>query len=387
MRWSTMSGWGVALAVFAGFAQGQVVLSPDVGGVYAESEPNESKAAANVIESLDDGQIIRGVTRGTSTAAGETSVDYFHLKTAQAPLGLYRHRLVTTSAIAGHTTQIRGLSQFAGTITEGSDALVQASSATTTPARMNQWYGFGRAEEVYYRVQGTTATTANYESTYSRVLVQPTVIDGSFAVGSITITTQGQAHNSDSDFWIYDGNLNPIPGLGIDDAPGVTGGPGTVTGTFAQGEYYLALSNYNFMNNQASTYPTEGFADGSVLDFADIAANSSSSTGMNLAFAIQADGEPARQFTATKAEPYEILWFNFIVGTITPVCIADVDDGSATGTPDGAVTIDDLLYYLGVFQQGDVAADVDDGSGTATPDGAVTIDDLLYYLARFQAGC
>lgn len=241
MRWSTMSGWGVALAVFAGFAQGQVVLSPDVGGVYAESEPNESKAAANVIESLDDGQIIRGVTRGTSTAAGETSVDYFHLKTAQAPLGLYRHRLVTTSAIAGHTTQIRGLSQFAGTITEGSDALVQASSATTTPARMNQWYGFGRAEEVYYRVQGTTATTANYESTYSRVLVQPTVIDGSFAVGSITITTQGQGHNSDSDFWIYDGNLNPIPGLGIDDAPGVTGGPGTVTGTFAQGEYHRAF--------------------------------------------------------------------------------------------------------------------------------------------------
>ena len=32
-------------------------------------------------------------------------------------------------------------------------------------------------------------------------------------------------------------------------------------------------------------------------------------------------------------------------------------------------------------------ADLDDGSGTGTPDGGVTIDDLLYYLQRFEAGC
>ncbi len=392
MRRSTKIGVGgfgtmVATALISGAAHGQIVLTPDAGGVYAESEPNESKAAANVIESLVEGQIIRGVTRGTGTAAGDTSVDYFHLKTAQSPLGIYRHRLVTTSDIAGHTTQLRGLSQFAGTIAEGSDALAQTSSATISLARTNQWYGFGRAEEIYYRIQGVASTSAPYNATYSRVAIQPTVIDGSFAVGSITITTQGQGHNSDSDFWIYDANLSPIPALGIDDAPGVTGGPGTITGTFAQGEYYLALSNYNFMHNLASTNANEGFADGAVLDFPDVAANSSSSTGMNLAFAIQAEGEAARQFTATKGEAYEILWFKFTVGEVTPVCIADVDDGSATGTPDGAVTIDDLLYYLGVFQQGDVAADVDDGSGTATPDGAVTIDDLLYYLVRFQAGC
>ena len=32
-------------------------------------------------------------------------------------------------------------------------------------------------------------------------------------------------------------------------------------------------------------------------------------------------------------------------------------------------------------------ADVDDGSGTGTPDAAVTIDDLLYYIERFADGC
>ncbi len=70
-----------------------------------------------------------------------------------------------------------------------------------------------------------------------------------------------------------------------------------------------------------------------------------------------------------------------------PACIADVDDGSGTGTPDGGVTIDDLLYYLNIFELGDIAADVDNGTFTGVPDGGVTIDDLLYYLFRFEAGC
>lgn len=68
-------------------------------------------------------------------------------------------------------------------------------------------------------------------------------------------------------------------------------------------------------------------------------------------------------------------------------CIADVDDGTGSGTPDGGVTIEDLLHYLSIFDDGLLAADVDDGTGTGTRDGGVTIDDLLYYLVRFDAGC
>ncbi len=71
----------------------------------------------------------------------------------------------------------------------------------------------------------------------------------------------------------------------------------------------------------------------------------------------------------------------------TPLCVADVDDGSGSGTPDGGVTIDDLIYYLTLFEAGDVQADVDDGSGTGTPDAGVTIDDLIFFLTRFEAGC
>lgn len=70
-----------------------------------------------------------------------------------------------------------------------------------------------------------------------------------------------------------------------------------------------------------------------------------------------------------------------------PTCPADLDDGSGSGTPDGGVTIEDLLFFLAVYEEGDVRADLDDGSFTGTPDGGVTIDDLLYYLLRYENGC
>lgn len=74
-------------------------------------------------------------------------------------------------------------------------------------------------------------------------------------------------------------------------------------------------------------------------------------------------------------------------GRAAPRCVADLDDGSGTGTPDGGVTIEDLLYYLDLFAQGGIRADLDDGSGTGHPDGGVTIDDLLYFFVRYDAGC
>ncbi len=68
-------------------------------------------------------------------------------------------------------------------------------------------------------------------------------------------------------------------------------------------------------------------------------------------------------------------------------CVADVDDGTSLGRPDRGVTIDDLLFYLSLYGDGDIRADVDDGTGTGTYDDGVTTDDLLYYLDRYAAGC
>ncbi len=83
-------------------------------------------------------------------------------------------------------------------------------------------------------------------------------------------------------------------------------------------------------------------------------------------------------------EAYSVVLY---LGHAQTPCPADFDDGSGTGTPDGGVTIDDLVFYLTLFEAGDVRADIDDGTATGTRDGGVTIDDLIYFLTRFELGC
>ncbi len=68
-------------------------------------------------------------------------------------------------------------------------------------------------------------------------------------------------------------------------------------------------------------------------------------------------------------------------------CSADLDDGSATGTPDGGVDINDLLFFLAAYEAADPAADIDNGTGLGIADGGVDINDLLFFLGCYEAGC
>lgn len=71
-------------------------------------------------------------------------------------------------------------------------------------------------------------------------------------------------------------------------------------------------------------------------------------------------------------------------------CVADLDDDgdfSNGGRRDGAVTIEDLLCYIAAFEAQEALADVDNGTATGTADGVVDAQDLEYFLGRFEAGC
>lgn len=76
-------------------------------------------------------------------------------------------------------------------------------------------------------------------------------------------------------------------------------------------------------------------------------------------------------------------------GATCPVDLDDDGDVSNGLNPDGGVDINDLLAFLVLFEEGNVAGDLDDdGDPTVgTPDGGVDINDLLFFLARFEAGC
>lgn len=82
----------------------------------------------------------------------------------------------------------------------------------------------------------------------------------------------------------------------------------------------------------------------------------------------------------------------FIVGSPTgTTCPADLDDDGNFDNgalPDGAVTIEDFIFFLNAFEAGSTSADIDgDGIDPPNPDGGVTIDDLIFFLLRFENGC
>ncbi len=68
-------------------------------------------------------------------------------------------------------------------------------------------------------------------------------------------------------------------------------------------------------------------------------------------------------------------------------CPADLDNGSNSGTPDGGIDINDLLYFLASFESGSAAADLDNGEGLGVLDGGIDINDLLFFLSHFEEGC
>jgi hypothetical protein len=267
-----------------------------------------------------------------------TSADTFRVKTCAMPICIYRHRLVvTTTGTAGHTETIRGLSQVAGVIQAGTDIIMQTSATTTTPPRHVEWFGFGKGEELYVRIAGTTSTTMPYAATLETIGVTPTAVPGVYAPGTITITTEGQAHTTDTDFWVYDSNLNAIPNFGNDDTPiGFPGAgvnfEGTLVEVYTPGTYFLAMTNYQCGNDQPAA-PND-FQTGNVVDFPNLIVNGPVTTTVPLDMTFQInDGVTFTTVPCTKTERYEIVWFQFTVGAPTAPVAYCFGDGTSTACP------------------------------------------------------
>lgn len=309
---------------------------------FPETEPNTNKSEANSAGGMTAGDTITGVTTGTITTAGSlliTSVDNFRVRTAALPLGIYRHSLTITSPTVGHTGTLRGLNQT-GTVGVGgtagtTDVPMQASSVTTVPPRFNAWYGFGKQEEVYYRVEGAAATTGTYTSTLSTTPILPVVVGTPFLPGPITVTTIAQGHTTDTDMWLYDKNYNAVVTAGNDDE-----GPGGPTfqsrfiRTLPPGTYYLALSTFNLANNQVAPADDDTFQN--LLDFPNIVASNSPSIAVTPLNVLITDGFSPTPVVIARSSPYEIVWICFTV-TPTSTVLAGAD---MFVSPSGGTTAD-----------------------------------------------
>ncbi len=311
---------------------------------YPEVEPNSQKSVANA-RTLASGDAITGSTTGTTTSATSTALttaDYWRIKTVANPVpAIYRHEMVlTTTGTDAYTPSIRGLTQATvGVISATSDAVF--ASALVTP-RTLAWYGFGREEEVYLSIAGTTATTGTYTMTMTDTTVAPTVAAGTLYAGGITVRTVKTlgTNLSKLDFWVYDSSFNPLThdnpsGSGPAGYRGlqVTAGnpPDTLCSmlrTLPAGTYYLAVSGSNLGNNLAS-YPGDD-AGQNVLDFPDAVSSSGNTVSPWAGYAQFADS-----FGNTVTSPELIFpspWYNLVQWvrfTVVDLSAGECCDGAA----------------------------------------------------------
>jgi hypothetical protein len=288
--------------------------------ILPEIEPNNNKAQAlaNGPFILAHGDAISGITTGTATTGTDpfetANADYFIVKTAPLPLPViapYRHRLVFTfTGSAGHTTSVRGLSQSAGVIGTSEVQLYQGQTSSNPP-RFLQWYGFGREEQLYIRITGTSNTIGTYFLTLESEQAPVTNL-GQYHAGPITISTFGQGHTTDTAIWVYDHTFTAIPDFGNDNepAPGATS-RSILNRTFAPGTYYLAVTAAD-LNIELPAASDDRRRNMPVTDFPDIAISSAQTSNANLSFEIT-DANGTVWFTTFKDDRHIINWFRFVV--------------------------------------------------------------------------
>lgn len=286
---------------------------------YPEVEPNGPKNEATAVQCLHDGDTLTGTTTGTSIQATNGALptaDTFRLETCPLPLGIYRHRLVITSATPGQVGTLRGHNQTGmpgtGGLIGGLDVEVQRSSPKAGLTTFNQWYGFGKGEEMYYRIEGTSSTTAPYAVVMNTTPVMTSEVEGAFYEGNITISTVGLRLTTDTDLWVYNDSFAPLYGGGNDDVLTRSAQQSRLVRNLTPGTYYLAIADSNLANDQASPVD-DGDPTKNVLDFPDAVANSQISTNVNVSFAISDVYGHAVTTQAMKVGVYDIQFFRFVV--------------------------------------------------------------------------
>jgi hypothetical protein len=349
-----------------------------------EVEPNNNKAHATPALLLDVGSTITGSSTGATNQAGLGSGDEFLISTAPKPLGIYRWRLRLMTPSQPHVVTIRGRNQVAGVI---GTADVELCSSLSFVYRTDfaQWYGFGRSEQLYAAVTGTSATTQPY---VVQVEMQPvnSIDIGQYPnAGRYQFSWENIGHMTNTDVWLYDAQFNAIPDAGNDDTNFIAGGSGSGTQSYlsvvlANGTYYLAVTDFELSNHLPAPV-LEDYRNGKVLDFPGAVVNGSQYSA-NLTFRLTPPGPdgvgtlPRLTIPMEKTEEFQILFLKFTVGPIDPpppACPADFND-------DDAVSVQDIFDFLTAFSNGLATADFNGMDG-------VTVQDIFDFLTAWSEGC
>ncbi|MCC6686662.1 MAG: PEP-CTERM sorting domain-containing protein [Fimbriimonadaceae bacterium] len=244
---------------------------------WAETEANDTWLTPNVTTGVVAGDTFSGVTTGTSTTtAGLASADHFKVGMAAQAMGIYRNRLELTNS-PGHVGALVGRTS---STTSMASSAIQSTSTTTSPARFNQWYSFGTAHEVLYKVTGAATTTAGYSAVLTQSLVTPTVL-AAITAGSHTLHVGMSGGTTDSEIMIFDTAGNVL-GLNDDIGTGTATLNSQVVFNFVAGQQYIiGVGRHNTASNSAQA-PGD-YQGASYFTTGNYVASSSSSTATTTA--------------------------------------------------------------------------------------------------------
>ncbi len=358
--------------------------------VYPEVEPNDNKGVAQAMPGLVNLDRITGLTRGQLlSGGGTTSADYFLVSPAPLPLGIYRHQLdLVNTPLNGLVSHIRGLDQTAaGTIVAGGDVLIQSGHIGTSLSSV--WYGFGRAEPLYLRMHGTSSSSA-YTMAFSTAAAQVTQISQPLAAGDITILVEMGAGNPDAEIWVYDANLNPIPGANNDDPvfPMSPIDAASLTRSYQAGTYYFMVGLANAATHMSSPGDEATPADDDVLDFAGALVTLGGAAVSKFGTISLIDAQGVVQLTQV---PIQVngRWYRFdVVGGCTAAAIAQHPQ-SVTAAVSQPVTLEvyatgsDPLSYQWRFN----GADITGATGTQYAIQSLTLADAGSYTVVVSNPC
>ena len=322
------AGWLMVVAGTAASVQAQTIF-PE------RPEPNDLKAQSTVAAGMLPGDRLTGRTQGVGFGTGATSHDTFLVSPAALPPGVYRHQLtLVTAPVGGIMMSLRGLNQNnLRQIVLNTDVQI-ASGFVTSTVIANTWYGFGRQEPVYLRVQGLSASP-QYTIEFSTQPAEVTPIASPFTTGQMSFLFESANASADAELWVYDSQFRPMIGMNNDD-PMVAMSSidrASLTRTLQPGTYYLIVGLANLANELVSPADEATPDDDEVLDVAGALAPRGGTTtsffgDLTIMDSVDAFTIPNVPLSNTGR------WYSFQVNSActAPVIIAGPSSGSAAAT-------------------------------------------------------
>jgi hypothetical protein len=380
-----------------------------------EFEPNDFLSAP--VLDIAPGQSVVGISYGSTADGSFFSRDYLGLRAAPpsasaflpgAPM-ITRHRF----SVRAMQPNLTGLPQFSvdlrghpvsgGVVNTSVATPLQLDSETDPIVRTVQWYALGsEPTRMDVRVAARPESAqGQYLGTLRSEPVIPATISGLLTSGPVTFTTNFNDQFTDTELWLFDANLRPIPGAGNDDTPiepGLAFAGATLSTVLEPGRYYLALSLYD-LTTELPTPLTDGSPGGSVTANPGVVVSSSTLTQTDVTLRIDHQGVPVvnapGQTTAPPhinipariIGPYDVQWIALDVGEFPRCGSSDVASPGQRAWPDAQLTADDIIVFVGWFFADDVRADVASPGQAPGADGQFTADDIILFVNRFFAGC